>query len=289
MTNEQLQAFKTKHPKRFAELQRQAEQEVSIAKQQKKKEYNEQYYTANKVGILAHNKQQREVNREKRSRQDKLHYETNKEKILEHDKLYYIANREKILKQRKQQYGANREEILEQHRLRYLAKRDKILEYERQCYQENRERKLTHQKQYYRNNRKKRYEYDKQHSAMHQRAQAIVRTRRVGAEGSYSIEELRSKFAKFDNKCVYCGDTETLTADHIIPLSRGGSNYIDNVVSACFACNNEKRSRTAKEFFDSIEAGEEEGVMTRRYLNDHPEIREQFAKDVEVKIGTKEL
>jgi len=43
-------------------------------------------------------------------------------------------------------------------------------------------------------------------------------------------------------RCVYCGGTPiynavVLQADHIVPLSKGGSNKMSNVVTACSDCN----------------------------------------------------
>jgi 5-methylcytosine-specific restriction endonuclease McrA len=40
---------------------------------------------------------------------------------------------------------------------------------------------------------------------------------------------------------------EFLTRDHVLPLSRGGANTWDNVVTACSACNNRKGSRLPAE------------------------------------------
>lgn len=41
-------------------------------------------------------------------------------------------------------------------------------------------------------------------------------------------------------KCVYCGSTEDLTIDHKIPVSKGGKNKKDNMVTACSDCNGQK-------------------------------------------------
>lgn len=38
------------------------------------------------------------------------------------------------------------------------------------------------------------------------------------------------------------------TTDHATPLSRGGSDSIDNVVAACWDCNKAKRQMTEAEF-----------------------------------------
>lgn len=50
------------------------------------------------------------------------------------------------------------------------------------------------------------------------------------------------------HRCQYCGRTDvTLTVDHVIPRSRGGSDTWENLVAACVACNNKKGDRTPTE------------------------------------------
>lgn len=57
----------------------------------------------------------------------------------------------------------------------------------------------------------------------------------------------RFKVLMRDNfKCRYCGkcgDEKILEVDHILPRSRGGSNVLDNLVTACFECNRGKRDK----------------------------------------------
>ena len=48
--------------------------------------------------------------------------------------------------------------------------------------------------------------------------------------------------------CSYCGSDRDLQGDHILPLSRGGSNAFDNVATACKACNRAKSSKTLQEW-----------------------------------------
>ena len=45
------------------------------------------------------------------------------------------------------------------------------------------------------------------------------------------------------HKCVYCDAVEDLTLDHVVPLSRGGSNEVGNLVTACRTCNSSKGAR----------------------------------------------
>jgi 5-methylcytosine-specific restriction endonuclease McrA len=54
-------------------------------------------------------------------------------------------------------------------------------------------------------------------------------------------------FARDGYTCQYCGRSsaqlrhrESLTRDHVVPLSRGGTNAWTNVVTACSGCNTRK-------------------------------------------------
>lgn len=49
--------------------------------------------------------------------------------------------------------------------------------------------------------------------------------------------------------CQYCGlhaDEGELQIDHIIPVSRGGTNNINNLVTSCSACNKKKGAKLMK-------------------------------------------
>ena len=48
--------------------------------------------------------------------------------------------------------------------------------------------------------------------------------------------------------CTYCGSEKHLEGDHIVPLSRGGSNAFANLATACRPCNVSKGSKTLKEW-----------------------------------------
>jgi 5-methylcytosine-specific restriction endonuclease McrA len=42
------------------------------------------------------------------------------------------------------------------------------------------------------------------------------------------------------HQCQYCGATKDLTMDHLIPRSKGGQDSWENLVTACYTCNNKK-------------------------------------------------
>ena len=61
-------------------------------------------------------------------------------------------------------------------------------------------------------------------------------------------------FARDHYRCQYCHrwqlelrPRECLTRDHLVPLSRGGSNEWSNVVTACSTCNTRKGNRLPDE------------------------------------------
>ena len=61
-------------------------------------------------------------------------------------------------------------------------------------------------------------------------------------------------FARDDYTCQYCGRHKSelkgrqfLTRDHILPVSRGGGNGWENVVTSCSTCNNRKGGRLPSE------------------------------------------
>jgi 5-methylcytosine-specific restriction endonuclease McrA len=66
------------------------------------------------------------------------------------------------------------------------------------------------------------------------------------ADGHHTWSEFRDKCRDLGWKCYWCGcelNTKTSTQDHVLPISKGGSNWITNIVPACKPCNSKKRDR----------------------------------------------
>jgi 5-methylcytosine-specific restriction endonuclease McrA len=61
-----------------------------------------------------------------------------------------------------------------------------------------------------------------------------------GAEGNHTLQEWNKLKKKFNNCCVICREDKKLTKDHIIPLSKGGTDYINNIQPLCKNCNSKK-------------------------------------------------
>lgn len=77
------------------------------------------------------------------------------------------------------------------------------------------------------------------------------RARMVNAEGSFSSDDVYRLFVCQDGLCTGCyADLikTTYHVDHIMPLSKGGSNWPDNIQLLCPQCNREKSARLPEEW-----------------------------------------
>ncbi len=61
--------------------------------------------------------------------------------------------------------------------------------------------------------------------------------REIAAEGRFTGKEWRQKCKEYDDRCAYCREAKQLTVHHVVPLSKGGSNWITNIAPACQPCN----------------------------------------------------
>ena len=119
----------------------------------------------------------------------------------------------------------------------------------------NRKKDRERKRLAYERNAKAFNDYMKQWRAANpERARAYVRLsghrRRAAAGGDFiKVEDWKLVLKQYEGKCGYCGlHTETIEADHRIPLSRGGKNTIANIIPACRHCNRSKRTKTEEEF-----------------------------------------
>ena len=53
----------------------------------------------------------------------------------------------------------------------------------------------------------------------------------------------RAVFARDGWTCMYCGSRGSLTVDHVIPRSKGGTSSWENIVASCAPCNRRKGDR----------------------------------------------
>lgn len=82
---------------------------------------------------------------------------------------------------------------------------------------------------------------------------------------STSIREYVKEREKPDI-CIYCGNKEELTLEHILPRSRNGPDSPDNAVWVCRRCNSSKGDKRLYEWFELGRRYEVPRIAEGKYL-----------------------
>ena len=89
-----------------------------------------------------------------------------------------------------------------------------------------------------------RYKQTTRYKEAHAAHQSTRRAREKSTE-HYTTLEWRVLCERYNYICLCCHEKKPLTPDHVIPLSRGGSNAIDNIQCLCLLCNKKKGTQIA--------------------------------------------
>lgn len=178
----------------------------------------------------------------------------NKEELIKYHRRHYLSNIDKYREQSRSYYYGNRDRLLQKQREYYLNNSDAIKAYQREYNTNNPDKVRDRHKQYYEKNKRwlldnwkekgrlwKRNNRDKVLSYVHKR-----RAMKMKNGGSYTVEEWNDLCNRYGNMCLCCGksaDEERLTIDHVIPIIKGGNNYIFNLQCLCLSCNLSKGVR----------------------------------------------
>ena len=132
----------------------------------------------------------------------------------------------------------------------------------RQYYLEHKDSIMTRVKEYAAKHpeaaRERRRRWKRRHPEVVRQHARRRRVRRLQSPGMHTYGEFLRLCRRYDWRCAYCGmqlTEETATEDHLVPLSRGGSDSIGNIVPACMQCNAAKGAMTRVEFLAYREGG----------------------------------
>jgi len=190
--------------------------------------YRKEYYEENKEKLFADRKEWNAENKELISERNRAWYDANKEYKAEYDKMRRDKNKEAISIKRKEWNDAHKEHNREVQRI-YREK--------------NREKTAANLKKWCKANPERR--------AVHYRTKRAMRN---SAPGSHTANDILNLFALQKKKCACCLKSikNGYHVDHVIPLSRGGSNDKYNLQLLCAPCNLSKSAKDPIEFNQSL-------------------------------------
>lgn len=156
----------------------------------------------------------------------------------EYQKKWRSDNKDKLKAYAKLRYKAHREEYIEHAKKRYALDPEGKKEYQRKYYQTNKEKVSISNKKWQLKNIDKVRQI---HADVMNRRRARLRTSK---REKYNREFI---FDRFGGYCIVCDEAinktirfpslESFTIHHIVPISRGGPDIMDNVAPAHFRCN----------------------------------------------------
>lgn len=187
------------------------------------------------------NRAYRDTHKEQSSAYFRDRYAADSERIGAANRARYASNPQRNAEYR----AANRERRKEQSRAWHAANKEHSAEYDRQYRRANREQRSETWHAW--------YETNKARLIARGRAVTNIRRGRVrNAEGTHTIADIRAQHARQKGRCYWCGKAvgKAYHVDHIVPLSRGGSNWPDNLVIACPQCNLSKGNKLPHEWTD---------------------------------------
>jgi len=210
---------------------------------------DKQHHAAHREQILAQQREYRQEHRSEIAARDNQYRDTHREEIAARKKRWYEANSDR-LKRHRDTHSAQRAAYNQRWRAanpdyhkRWAAAHPEERAASGKRYRATHpERVAAKNRRWCQANPEKAAAYAKQWAQEHPEKRAATQQRR-------RARKLGATIAPFDEsqvyerdglQCVYCGSTDDLTLDHIVPLAGGGAHSIDNLTVACQSCNGSK-------------------------------------------------
>lgn len=180
----------------------------------------------------------------------------NKETHQVRAKAYYQANAEQVKAKRREYYEQNRESVLRSQETYRAQNKEKVSQGKMRAKKAKPEKYKAMEVRY---REKNRFAINQRLREWNARNKDKVRVwtrnaqaKRKAVPGSYSLSEIKQMYADQGGLCAYCeGELNgTYHVDHMLPISRGGTNDWTNLAITCVNCNQRKWTKTTEEFFN---------------------------------------
>ena len=186
-------------------------------------------------------------------KEGKKYYEEHSDEIQQKSKLWRENNLGRY-KEQMRQYRENNKDKIKQYR---DDNRDALNQYKRdhwpEYYERSKDKILQYQAEHKEEIREQRSKYNQTPARkLLQREYAAKRKAcQISNGGSYSLLEVNELIEFFDYKCAYTGQPleENYHLDHVVALTKGGTNYIYNIVPCGREVNCSKNNREMESWF----------------------------------------
>ena len=165
-----------------------------------------------------------------------------------HRAVYRKENSSKIKKQNSEYYLRNRKRILDRNKAWNASHHEYMNKLTKEWAEANPKRAVDIRKKSHEAHKAERNaacrDYQKRNPEVFLVKRQKRRTAKTNAGGSFSAAEWKALCKKCKHLCLCCGKRKKLTADHVVPVSKGGTSNIDNIQPLCGPCNSSKRDKT---------------------------------------------
>jgi 5-methylcytosine-specific restriction endonuclease McrA len=160
----------------------------------------------------------RQANPDKERESKRRYRETNPIKVQESQSRFRESHPDKVKEYKTRWKKSNPEKVQASSRRHYWANLDTVRERNSHWHKKNPEKAVA------KTNRR--------------------RTRKTAAGGSFTAAEWNDLIERYGGKCLCCGRADIkLTADHVVPVSKGGTSNIENIQPLCKSCNSRKKDK----------------------------------------------